>query len=194
MRFRPEPHSAARFDMHESSRRRRTAGTIDGWLGAVGLGLALCSAGFAAVMVADRGKPKVFGLEHLAIFAQPNKSVRVAHRERALGPTPASPADAQLDTEPVGSIARDASGQTGAGARYDIISAQSDLVWLKRGDALLAATPGQTLPGLGLIASIDKRNGTWTLLGKNGEELLAESSKPSRARADASKGLILTRD
>lgn len=180
--------------MHKTSRRRRPAGTVDKWLGAVGLGLAFCSVVFAAVMVADRGKPKVFGLEHLAIFAQPNKSVRVAQREQTPQQAPAISASAQLDTEPVGSIARDGSVRTGAGARYDLISAQSDLVWLKRGDALVAAAPGQTLPGLGLIASIEKRNGAWILLGANGEELLAENSKPGDARAPVSKGMVLTRD
>ena len=128
---------------------------------AVGMALASLSAAFAVYMLAyGGGKARINGMEHLAIFAQPRGPGGAVR-----GPTPPS-ADAStpVDMAATGSLAGSAAGPR----PVEIIAAQGDRVWLKIDGGIRAASPGDSVVGLGRIGAIVARNGGWVLLDDRG--------------------------
>ena len=116
----------------------------------VGAGLALMSAGFAYVAVQNNdGSPRVHGVEHLALFAMPNRS----REQKPLSPSGNSPAAIPLvegdirfldAPEPVLAFVRE-----GAGQRLLVAFNLSDAAVHWRTDALAGtvAATGHGLPG-----------------------------------------------
>jgi hypothetical protein len=137
---------------------------------AVGSALAGLSMAFAIYMLAyGGGKTRIYGMEHLAIFAKPRGDGGVV---RGPIPPPAGRAP-QVDMAATGSLAVSA-GKAASDARpVEIIAAQADRVWLKIDGAIRTAAPGDSVAGLGRIGAIVARNGGWVLLDDKGAELLA---------------------
>src|SRR6185312_8956324 len=105
---------------------------------ALGSALAGLSMAFAIYMLAyGGGKARIYGMEHLAIFAQPRGPGGVGG-----GPLPpALEASPQLDMSATGSLAAPA-GKAGPNPRpVEIVAAQRDRVWLRIGGSIRAATP-----------------------------------------------------
>jgi hypothetical protein len=146
--------------------------TPDIGLRVVGAALAGASIVFAAYMVACGGDAvRVFGMEHLAIFAQP----------RGLGaappplPSPSAPAPVSgpvVDMASTGSLAPARPKAPAASAPPKILAARSDRLWLKIGAAILSAAPGDDIPGLGRLGAIVRRDGGWAALDDKGAVLL----------------------
>lgn len=115
--------------------------------------------GFAGyeTMMTDH-TPRINGLQYLAIFAQPShRSTSVA--EGKLG----------LDMAPVGALPRAAPLDAGG---YSLVGAQSRFAWLREGNRIFAVNPGDDVPHLGRVASIEPREGRWALIGAKGEVLI----------------------
>jgi hypothetical protein len=137
---------------------------------AVGSAVAGLSMAFAIYMLAyGGGKARIYGMDHLAIFAQPRGPGGLV-KDPAPPTAGASPV---LDMAATGSLA--ASGAKGtAGPRpIAIVAARADRVWLKIDGAIRAASPGDSVAGLGRIGAIVPRDGGWVLLDDKGAELLA---------------------
>ena len=135
---------------------------------AIGMALASLSMGFAVYMLAyGGGRARIYGLEHLAIFAQPRGAEGAARG--AAPPADGSPA---VDMSATGSLA-DSAGKAAPGPRpVEIIGAEADRVWLRADGAIRAAAPGDSIAGLGRIGAIVARDGGWVLFDDKGAELL----------------------
>jgi hypothetical protein len=145
-------------------------------LRAVGAATAGASMVFAGYMLAyGGGQIRVFGMEHLAIFAQPHGAVIGG----MLPPAAPAPSDgAVVDMGPTGSVGETVATPQPA-ARPEIVAARSDRVWLRIDGKIVAAAPGETVAGLGRIGAIVRRDGGWVVLDDNGTTLmtLAGSAK-----------------
>lgn len=125
------------------------AGSLATALGAVGL------AGY--MTLAGGGKPHINGMQYLAIFAQPSH--------------PAHPAEGQsgVDMNPVGAIPPDAQTKVNG---YALVGAKASYGWLREGDHIFAVRPGDDVPRLGHVASIEQRDGRWALVDGKGAPLI----------------------
>lgn len=141
--------------------------TIDLGLRAVGTALAGVSVAFAGFMLAyGGGEVRVFGMEHLALFAQPRGTAIVRYM-------PAAPEkQAAVDMAAIGSVA-DVPAKAPQPLRPDIVAARSDRVWIRIDGRIVPVTPGQAVAGLGKIATIVHRDGGWLALDEKGATLLA---------------------
>ncbi len=129
----------------------------------IGFGLAGASIAFAGYMAAyGGGEVRVFGMEHLAIFAKPRGPAAVA-------PSPPARATA-IDMAATGSVADGASRPEPPAPQ--MVAARSDRAWLRMGGKIVAAEPGEDIPGLGRLSAIVRRDGGWVLLGDEGKILL----------------------
>lgn len=161
---------------------------IDRWLVRTGITMATCSIAFAGFMIAFRDRPRVFGMEHLAIFAQPNRSTRIV-RNHLQNPDNRVGLPEAVDTTPTGSIP--SKDVPIAADGYEVIGASSSRAWLKSGDTILTVSIGQRLSGIGLVKSIVKRDGAWRLLDDNGNELRSKvDAGPTTPSHPAGKNLI----
>ena len=135
---------------------------------AIGMALATLSMGFAVYMLAyGGGRTRVYGLEHLAIFAQPRGA-----EGGARGPAPSADGVPAVDMSATGSLA-DFGGKAAPYSRpVEIIGAEADRVWLRVDGAIRAAAPGDSVAGLGRIGAIVARDGGWVLLDDKGTQLL----------------------
>jgi len=136
---------------------------------ALGSALAGLSMAFAIYMLAyGGGKTRIYGMEHLAIFAQPRGEEGVVR-----GPIPL-PADGvpAVDMAATGSLAP-ADAKAPRARPPEIVAAQADRVWLKIDGAIRIAVPGDVIAGLGRIGAIAPRAGGWVLLDDKGAELLS---------------------
>jgi hypothetical protein len=131
--------------------------------------------GFAGyeTMVSDH-RPQINGMQYLAIFAQPSHHL-------------ASPdgAKAPLDMDPVGALPRAAPVEANG---YSLVGAQSRFAWLREGNRIFAVNPGDDVPRLGRVASIEPREGRWALIGPKGDVLIVgapvDIGEPSAGRFD----------
>ena len=134
---------------------------------ALGSALAGLSMAFAIYMLAyGGGKTRIYGMEHLAIFAQPR-----------------GPGGAVGDAAPLSAGSVPAVDMTATGALapaeaprarpVEIVAAEADRVWLKIDGAIRTAVPGDVVAGLGRIGAIAPRAGGWVLLDDKGAELLS---------------------
>ena len=134
---------------------------------AIGMALASLSLGFAVYMLAyGGGRTRIYGLEHLAIFAQPRG------RRVALDPAPSADGGPAVDMSATGSLADSASKAAPYPRPVEIIGADADRVWLRVDGAIRAAAPGDSVAGLGQIGAIVARDGGWVLLDDKGAQLL----------------------
>lgn len=136
---------------------------------AIGMALASLSMGFAIYMLAyGGGRARIYGLEHLAIFAQPRGA-----EGGARGPAPSSADGARaVDMSATGSLA-DSAGKAAPDPRpVEIIGAEADRVWLRVDGAIHTAAPGDSVAGLGRIGAIVARDGGWVLFDDKGAKLL----------------------
>lgn len=136
-------------------------------LHAIGFGLAGVSIAFAGYMAAyGGGEVRVFGMEHLAIFAKPRGQAAVAS-----APAPSPARATAIDLTATGSVADGASRPEHSPAPQ-MIAARSDRAWLRMGGKIVAAEPGEEIPGVGRLSAIVRRDGGWVLLGDQGKILL----------------------
>jgi hypothetical protein len=135
---------------------------------AIGMALASLSLGFAVYMLAyGGGRTRIYGLEHLAIFAQPRGA-----EGGARGPAPSADGGPAVDMSATGSLADSASKAAPYPRPVEIIGADADRVWLRVDGAIRAAAPGDSVAGLGRIGAIVARDGGWVLLDDKGAQLL----------------------
>ncbi len=122
------------------------------------IGAAVGTVAFAGYMVA-RGDhaPRINGIEYLAIFGKPSAGHGV------------DPDANGIDMAPIGAVAP---SNPIATSGYSLVAAQADLAWLREGSRIFAVKPGQSVPRLGLIASIAKSKDRWTLLDAAGVPLI----------------------
>jgi hypothetical protein len=133
-------------------------------LRAAGMALAGLSAAFAIYMLAyGGGKTRIYGMEHLAIFAQPRGASPPSQEE-------AAPA---VDLSATGSLAPQAPEAHEKPGPVEIVAANPDRVWLRVGSAIRTAARGDQVEGLGRIGAIVPRDGGWVLLDDKGAALLA---------------------
>ncbi len=135
---------------------------------AIGMALASLSMGFAVYMLAyGGGRTRIYGLEHLAIFAQPRGA-----EGGARGAAPPADGAAAVDMSATGSLADSARKAESHVRPVEIIGADADRVWLRVDGAIRAAGPGDSVAGLGRIGAIVARDGGWVLLDDKGAQLL----------------------
>ena len=135
---------------------------------AIGMALASLSMGFAVYMLAyGGGRTRIYGLEHLAIFAQPRGA-----EGGARGPAPSADGGPAVDMSATGSLADSASKAAPYPRPVEIIGADAGRVWLRVDGAIRAAAPGDNVAGLGRIGAIVARDGGWVLLDDKGAQLL----------------------
>ena len=137
---------------------------------ALGSALAGLSMAFAIYMLAyGGGKARIYGMEHLAIFAQPRGPGGMVG-----GPVPPAPEAApQVDMSATGSLAAPAGKAATSPRPVEIVAAEAGHVWLRIDGAIRAAAPGDTIAGLGRIGAIEARDGGWVLLDDKGKDLLS---------------------
>jgi len=158
-------------------------------LRAIGVALASVSIAFACeTLLYGDGKVHVTGMEHLAIFAQPRGAAIVAAPPPAAPAPPPSPSRTGVDMATTGSLA-EADVSPAHPLRPEIVAARADRVWLRIEGKIVAATPGDTIAGLGRIGGIVLHDAVWTVIDDKGAPLL---TLPARANAAAlfSKKLI----
>ena len=134
---------------------------------ALGSALAGLSMAFAIYMLAyGGGRTRIYGMEHLAIFAQPRGPGGAVG-----GPAPlAADGVPAVDMSATGSLAP---AQAPRARPVEIVAAEADRVWLNIGGAIRMAVPGDVIAGLGRIGAIAPRAGGWVLLDDKGAELLS---------------------
>jgi hypothetical protein len=140
-----------------------TYSTPDIVLRAVGTALAGASMAFAGFMLAFGGdEVRVFGIEHLEIFARPHGAPRDG----------LPPVRGAVDMSSTGSVA-DLSPSSAPQLRPGIVAARGGHAWLRVDGKILPVSPGQIVAGLGQIAAIVHRDGGWAVLDEKGATLLA---------------------
>ena len=137
---------------------------------ALGSALAGLSMAFAIYMLAyGGGKARIYGMEHLAIFAKKRGPGGMVG-----GSVPPAPEAApQVDMSATGSLAAPAGKAAMSPRPVEIVAAEAGHVWLRIDGAIRAAAPGDTIAGLGRISAIEARDGGWVLLDDKGKELLS---------------------
>ena len=138
------------------------ARVIDLMLIGGGMFTAAGAVGFAGyVTLTGVSAPMVFGMDHLAIFAQPSHPHRVEAPDK-FGP---------VDMNPVGAIPHERDHVNG----YALVGAQARFAWLREGNRIFAVRPGEEVPRLGRIAAIEQRDGRWTLLDEKGAAMIVSA-------------------
>ncbi len=154
-------------------------------LRALGAALAGISIAFAGCMFAyGDGKVRVFGMDHLAIFAQPRGAAIIAASPPGLPPAN----EITVDMAATGSVAELASKARTAD-RPEIVAARSDRIWVRMDGKIIAFAPGEDLPRLGRIGTILPREGGWTVLDDKGAMLMTLAG-PANGAALFSRKLI----
>jgi hypothetical protein len=94
------------------------------------------------------------------------------------------PADAP-DMAPTGSIAHGPAGGSTAAGPYRIVAVEPGMAWLSNGSEIRAVKPGEVVPGLGRVGSIERRDGRWALVAESGATLLAADKPDAKGLGDA---------
>ncbi|MGD1015748.1 MAG: hypothetical protein ABR863_04825 [Roseiarcus sp.] len=95
-----------------------------------------------------------------------------AHDAAPAASTAHAPANA-LDTAPTGSIGHGPAGGPSAAEPYRIVAVEPGMAWLSNGSEIRTVKPGEVVPSLGRIGSIERRGGRWALVADSGATLLA---------------------
>jgi hypothetical protein len=148
-----------------ASRRGRRVGLAEYLVRAATGGMAIASTAFAAHMIADGDRrPEFAGVEYLSIFKRPAVIASGAGNARSVAETVA------VDQSPVGSIARtESGGATSAASHYHVRRASANSALLVTPDRALRVKKGDRIADLGLIVSIEPRNGKWIVVTQGGE-------------------------
>jgi len=171
-----------------------------------GATMAAAAVVFAHAMLTQADpRPRINGMQYLAIFAQPRGSSPAA----AAAPPPARRvAEAGVDKAPTGALGRDALDKTPTGAiapsvddaptgaiapaagdaspsapNYRIVAAEPGMAWLSDGSQIRVVRPGDVAPGLARVAAIVRRDGRWALLDETGAALLTSDGSEEKGRA-----------
>jgi hypothetical protein len=143
-----------------------------------GVVLALCSLSFAGYMIGDHNRQPYFhGGEYLAIFSKPSRGIQVAaHPSPALARLNMPDDPNGVDPTPTGAIPRATRPEPpdGAGlppARYRLVAAKDQTAWVESEYGFRQVKLGESLPGFGHVAAIEKRNGRWALVTDTGSML-----------------------
>ena len=120
--------------------------------------------GFAGyeTMAGDHGVD-LPGKEYLTVFAAPR------HRSAAAEIA----ANSGLDMNATGALPRGAPEEA---AGYALVGAQTRFAWLREGNRIFSVRPGEEVPRLGPVASIEAREGRWALISPSGAVLLVGGS------------------
>ncbi len=132
--------------------RSRVGADSDGGLSdfairGAGVALAFCACAFAYGELGSSGAPKINGMDHLALFAQPHRLRDDRLRQEA-------ERRPGLDYAPTATIGKDAGG-------HSIWRVERDLVVFRGPEGLFAVHIGDEAPGHGRLVSIDRRDGAW---------------------------------
>jgi hypothetical protein len=167
-----------------------------------GAAMAVGSIVFAgAMLLDDNHAPRINGMQYLAIFAKPRGSPppalaqarpaaaapRVAAAALDMAPTgaiahgPVGP----LDMAPTGAIARGPAGESAAAEPYRIVAIEPGMAWLSNDSEIRVVKPGDVVPTLGRVGSIERRDGRWALVDESGATLLATDKPIAGALGDA---------
>jgi hypothetical protein len=110
-------------------------------------------------MILDQTRqPEFAGLEYLSIYSKPNIAAR--------RPSPNRANERTIDFDAVGSIG--ASNPKAAASRHRLLHATQDFAVIQAPDAVLHVTRGDTIEGLGRVATIESRNADWIVVMENG--------------------------
>ncbi len=88
-----------------------------------------------------------------------------------------------LDMAPTGSIPHPAATGSGASDGFRILAVEPGVAWLTNGAEIRAIRIGDVAPGLGRVASIEKRDGRWALIDDSGAPMLM-SDAPEHKGSD----------
>jgi hypothetical protein len=134
--------------------------TYERGLGIAGLALALASGSFASYMISDTGRqPHFSGAEYLTVFA---KLAPTQHK----GVSPSDePDDISTATVSNAAFAADA---TGTSRTYVLRSVTQGTALIESPEGLREVRPGAILPNLGLVSSIELRQGRWVVVTSRG--------------------------
>jgi hypothetical protein len=160
---------------------------VDTSLASLGVAAAVGSMSFATYMlVQDKHGPMVNDMQYLALFAQPRSGNA---KSQSAAPDPAQ--FANVDMTPTGSI-DPTGGPAPSSGRFRIVGGQAGVVYLSSADTIRAIRAGDTIPGVGQVAAIAWRDGSWQLLDETGRLLLAEHLVESQDSGAGrfSRGLI----
>lgn len=130
--------------------RAEDGGLSDFAIRAAGMALAFAACAFAYGELGNAdGAPKIYGMDHLALFAQPARL-----RDQKLGQDAASKTARGVDYAPTATVGRNVE-------RYPIFRVERDLVVLRGPDGLFAVSIGETAPGRGRLVGIVGGEGAW---------------------------------
>jgi hypothetical protein len=158
-----------------------------------GIWLAAGSASFAGYMLTHTPQePLVNGMQHLAIFGMPNGSAGWRTEPGVL--TSAAGGDAkEIDFSTTGSISKESRRQSptvefpATGGPLSVIAGDHNVVWLRRGSAIMAAHVGDLVPGAGTIARIARGDQGWEPIGSDGAPLVDAATRPSPSPRESKK-------
>ena len=166
-----------------------------------GIWLAAGSASFAGYMLTHTPRePLVNGMQHLAIFGMPNGSVGWRGGSGVLASAAGGDAK-EIDFSSTGSISN-ASRNLLSSVEFAatvgpirIVAGDRNVVWLRRGQAIMAAHVGDLVPGAGYVAGIARRGEGWAPIGSDGAPLAEDATRPSLSAGEEkkfSRGLIFS--
>jgi len=89
------------------------------------------------------------------------------------------------DMAPTGSIAHGPAGGSTSAGPYRIVAVEPGMAWLSDGSEIRAVKPGEVVPGLGRVGSIERRDGRWALVAESGATLLAADKPDAKGLGDA---------
>lgn len=158
-----------------------------------GIWLAAGSASFAGYMLTHPPQePLVNGMRHLAIFGMPNGSVGRRAESGVLSSAAGGDAK-EIDFSSTGSISN-ASRNPLPGVEFPatgepirIVAGDRNVVWLRRGSAIMAAHVGALVPGVGYVSGIARRGEGWAPIGSDGAPLVDDATRPSLSPGEGKK-------
>ncbi len=169
-----------------------SARMVDLALIASGVAAAVGSVAFAGMMLMQgEHAPRINGMQYLAIFAQPGVAPHSretpAAAELAAAPPPAP---ASVDMTPVGSIGPQTPIQR---PDFELVSAGRDHAMVRAGMRMFVVRPGDDVPDLGKVRSIDWVDRRWSLVGAEGAILLTSGeTAPPKPPSFERKKMIFT--
>jgi hypothetical protein len=182
-------------DRHRSSAASRRARlrfdlSADHALISGGVAAAFCSLAFAGYMIGDRDRqPYIPGTEYLAIFSKPSRGIQVAAHPSPVLARLNTPEDPNgVDQTPTGAVRSTMRPDPPDGAglpptHYRLVAAKGEAAWVESEFGFRQVKPGESLPGFGRVAMIEKRNGRWAVVTDTGS-MLELKDAPPLSRAD----------
>ncbi|HEY1943945.1 MAG TPA: hypothetical protein VGH40_17680 [Roseiarcus sp.] len=95
-----------------------------------------------------------------------------------------------LDMAPTGSIPHPAATGSATSDGFRILAIEPGVAWLTNGAEIRAIRIGDVAPGLGRVASIEKRDGRWALIDDSGAPMLMGESPQKKGSDPFSRRMI----